>query len=301
MKEKELKFCDLYSSHSWYVPGMKGMFALFGFILLGMVLGGILVIFLKSILPMEIIDKYDKLVLTPLTYLPAIIYVSRKSRRNSQSEIGYKLNSSHFGPFKGWQIALITVALVFATMITAEWPNYWNDRFFASIPSMQSFHEMISEILKEGMVDLPFWVSVICTAIFPAIFEEWLCRGIVLRGLLTRMKPVWAIVISALFFGVIHLNPWQMLNAFILGMLMGYIYYKTGSLWLTMLYHFVNNGSLVILAQIPAMEEVEYFKDLMPLSIYVVVYALCIVVMVASLMAFQRIPQEQERGNIDRR
>ena len=301
MKENDLKLSDLYPSHSWWVPGVKGMFVLFGCILLGMVLGSILDIFLKSILPMEMIDKYNKLVLTPLTYLPAIIYVSRKSLRNSQSGIGYKLNSSHFGSFKGWQIALITVALVFATMITAEWPNYWNDRFLESIPSMQSFHEMITEILKNGMTDPPFWVSVICTAIFPAIFEEWLCRGVVLRGLLTRMKPVWAIVISALFFGVIHLNPWQMLNAFILGMLLGYIYYKTGSLWLTMLYHFVNNGSLVILAQIPAMEEVDYFKDLIPLSIYVVVYALCVVVLVASLMAFQRIPLEQERGNIDRR
>ena len=58
-------------------------------------------------------------------------------------------------------------------------------------------------------------LNLISVSIFAPIFEEWLCRGMVLRGLLAnKMKPVWAIVISALFFAFIHLNPWQALPAF---------------------------------------------------------------------------------------
>ena len=80
---------------------------------------------------------------------------------------------------------------------------------------------------------------------------------------------------------------------------MGYVYYKTGSLWLTMLIHFVNNGTAVILSQFPSLEEVDFWIDIIPRETYMVVYVLGVAVLVACLLAFRRIPLEQERGNID--
>jgi hypothetical protein len=145
----------------------------------------------------------------------------------------------------------------------------------------------------------PFWSSFLLAAIFAPIFEEWLCRGMILRGLLTKMKPAWAIVLSALFFAVIHMNPWQALNAFIIGVIMGYVYYKTGSLILTMIIHFVNNGTAVVLSQFSSLEEVDYWIDIMPVGAYIVVSVVGVIALVACLMAFRRIPLEQERGNID--
>ena len=121
----------------------------------------------------------------------------------------------------------------------------------------------------------------------------------VLRGLLTRLKPGWAIVVSALFFALIHMNPWQALNAFIIGVVMGYVYYKTGNLWLTMLIHFLNNGTAVILSQIPSLQETEFWIDMMPRTTYMIVYVLGVVVLAACLMAFHKIPLVQQRGNID--
>ena len=113
------------------------------------------------------------------------------------------------------------------------------------------------------------------------------------------MKPGWAIVVSALFFALIHLNPWQALNAFIIGVVMGYVYYKSGSLWLTMLIHFVNNGTSVILSQFSSLDENAYWIDMMDRSTYVVVYLLGLVVLAACLWAFRRIPLQQPRGNVD--
>ena len=195
-------------------------------------------------------------------------------------------------------IVLITVALTYATMIVADLPNYYNYQITSKVPALQKAYEVLMQIMEQ-MIGGPFWSSFLLTAIFAPIFEEWLCRGMILRGLLSKMKPGWAIVISALFFALIHMNPWQALNAFIIGVIMGYVYYKSGSLLLTMLIHFVNNGTAVVLSQFSSFSEQDYFIDMMDRSTYMVVYVLGVAVLLGCLYAFKRIPLEQQRGNID--
>ena len=289
---------SLYASHAWYVPGVKGMFGLLGWFLLGNLLGGVVQMILSSFLPMELVRQYSMLVVYPLTFVPAMIYAAQQSQRNSLFETGYRLSSNNFGRFKGWQIALITVALTFATMIAADLPNYWNFKLTTLTPGMKSFYDLISELLHQ-MTTGPLWSSFLLVAIFAPIFEEWLCRGMVLRGLLTRLKPGWAIVVSALFFAFIHMNPWQALNAFIIGVVMGYVYYKTGNLWLTMLMHFVNNGTSVIMSQFPSLQDAEFWMDMMPKSTYTAVYVGGLALLCLCLWAFRSIPLAQKRGNID--
>ena len=152
----------------------------------------------------------------------------------------------------------------------------------------------------EELVKGNFLVNFLCVCVAAPFFEEWLCRGMVLRGLLTRMKPGWAIVISALFFALIHFNPWQALNAFIIGMVMGFVYYKTGSLKLTMLLHFINNASAVVIAHMPGeIDEQSFILDLLPRSIYIPAYIAAVAVLIACLVIFARIPLRDKRGNMD--
>ena len=289
---------NLYANHAWYVPGFGGMLGLLGWFLIGNIVAGILVAILSLMLPPTVVTDYSMLVAYPLSFLPAMVYAAQKSQKNSLFETGYQLNSSHFGPFKTWQIVVITVVLTYATMASADYINYLNFKFTTSTPGMKAFYDKIVELLGQ-MTGGPFWSSFLLTAIFAPIFEEWLCRGMILRGLLTKMKPVWAIVISALFFAVIHMNPWQALNAFIIGVIMGYVYYKTGSLILTMIVHFVNNGTAVVLSQFSSLEDVDFWIDIMPVGAYVALCVVGVVALVGCLMAFRRIPLEQERGNID--
>ncbi|MBO4633997.1 MAG: CPBP family intramembrane metalloprotease [Bacteroidales bacterium] len=289
---------DLYANHAWYVPGVGGMFALLGWFMVGTLLGSLVLVLATAILPRQIVDDYSMLVIYPMSFIPPMIYAAHKSQRNSLFEPGYKLSSSHFGPFKGWMLALITVATTFATMVAADLPNYLNYKLTYAFPALAAFYENFVALMQQ-MTGGPFWSSFLLTAIFAPIFEEWLCRGMVLRGLLTKMKPGWAIVVSALFFALIHMNPWQALNAFILGLVMGYIYFKTGSLWLTMLVHFVNNGFAVVMAHIDSMSETEYFFEVLGMPKYAFVYAGGLIVLILCLTAFKRIPLEQPRGNID--
>ncbi|MBQ9410979.1 MAG: CPBP family intramembrane metalloprotease [Bacteroidales bacterium] len=290
---------DLYAGHAWYVPGVGGMFGLLGWFLAGNLLGSLAVMLLGLFLPHQSVVDYGPLVSYPLCFVPPMLYAAGQSRKNMLFDPGYRLSSANFGPFKWWSIALITVVLSFATMISADLPNYLNMKVTDTVPALRKFYDMVSALLEQ-MTGGPFWSSFLLTAIFAPVFEEWLCRGMVLRGLLTRMKPGWAIVISALFFAVIHLNPWQALNAFIIGVVMGYVYYKTGCLWLTMLIHFVNNGFAVICAQIPSLKDYDFWIDMMGTSTYVVVYILGLAALVLCLMAFRRIPLKAPYGNIDK-
>lgn len=265
----------------------------------GTVIGIVLAFLLGMFVPQEVIMSYSMIVIYPISFLPAMVYVARKSQNNSLFETGYKLNSSNFGPWHWVLVALVTVVLTLAMMIFADLPNYLNYQITVSVPILSKFYDYIIASL-DSMTGGPFWSSFLVTAIFAPIFEEWLCRGMILRGLLTtKMKPIGAIIVSAMFFALLHMNPWQALNAFIIGMVMGYVYYKTGNLFLTMLIHFVNNGLAVVFANIPALSEYDYMIDMLGKQNYAIAYVLSIAILIGCYFFFKRIPLKHEWGNID--
>ena len=290
---------DLYSGHAWYVPGIKGMFGFIGWFLLGALLGAILVLIMGLFMSPKALEDYSMLVVYPAQFLPAMIYAANQSRKNMIFDAGYVLDNRHFAPYSFALIILVTIVMTFASMFVFDLPNYWNMQLTNKSSILAKFYDMMMEVMKQ-MTGGPFWSSFLLVAIFAPIFEEWLCRGMVLRGLLTKMKPVWAIVISALFFAVIHANPWQALNAFLIGLLMGYVYYKTGSLILTMIIHFVNNGTAVILSNVESLKDYEYWIDILGKQNYTLVFIASCVVLAACIMVFSRIKVENPWGNIDR-
>ncbi|MDR1563797.1 MAG: CPBP family intramembrane metalloprotease [Oscillospiraceae bacterium] len=78
-------------------------------------------------------------------------------------------------------------------------------------------------------------------SIGPAIFEELLFRGMVLQGLRKHSSDSFAILISALFFGIFHGNIVQAPFAFVLGLYLGWMVVYTNSIIPAMLLHFINN------------------------------------------------------------
>ncbi|RIJ48164.1 CPBP family intramembrane metalloprotease [Maribellus luteus] len=69
------------------------------------------------------------------------------------------------------------------------------------------------------------------------VLEELIFRGIILDGLLKQYSPTKSILISSLLFGLVHLNPWQFVTGFIIGIFSGWVYYKTRSLSLAIVIH----------------------------------------------------------------
>lgn len=78
--------------------------------------------------------------------------------------------------------------------------------------------------------------------IIAPVVEEILFRGFLLRGFTARYGAKWAILLSAILFSLIHMNPAQMPNTFILGLVLGAIMLRTGNILIPILYHILNNS-----------------------------------------------------------
>ena len=280
---------DLFSNYCHYVPGIGGMFMMLLLFLVGSILGSILTVVLSLISP-DFANIYGMMISYPVMFIPPMLYASSQSRRNEAFENGYALDSSNFGQNRWW---VMVVAVMFSTISLA----FICEPLMKVLPQTPEwFEQIMNSILKNS----PLWVTLISVSVFAPLFEEWLCRGIVLRGLLTKMNPAWAIIISAAFFAVLHMNPWQALPAFILGLLFGYVYYKTGSLKLTMLMHFTNNTMSAIFSKIPQFEEAETFMDVMSPWAYAAVFALSVIILAAVLLILRNIPLKgTAAGNCD--
>ena len=273
----------LFENYSYYLPGARGMFALFLMFLLGAVLGNIVALPLAAVLPAESATDWVTLISYPIMFIPPMLFARRRSRMASVFHNGLAVDSNNFGRLGGLKMALVVSGMTIATAFAAE-------PISALLPEMPEWFEEVMSGLTGGN----FILSFICVSIFAPLFEEWLCRGVVLRGLLTKMRPVSAIAVSAAFFAVLHMNPWQALPAFLLGVVFGYVYYKTGSLKLTMLMHFVNNTMALIMSRIPSFQDAETFADVMSPWAYACVIAACVLFLAASFITLRAIPMRSE-------
>ena len=290
---------DLFSGFAWYVPGVGGMFVLLLWLLVGMLLGALVMALMRLLYSADTAATYGILISYPLQFLPPMIYASVKSRRNAIFEEGVALNSRHYGTHPFGLLALLVVVATLMTAFVTDIANYGSFLLTERSPMLKSMYDSTMEALKL-VTGAPLWVSVLSAAVMAPFFEEWLCRGEVLRGLLQKMKPGWAIVISALFFAAIHANIWQAVPAFALGCLFGYVYYKTGSLALTMLMHCANNLTAVLLQQFGGeqIEEAEYFIQLLGPQWYWLIFAACALGIILIIRVFRRIPLNG-RSNCD--
>jgi sodium transport system permease protein len=100
--------------------------------------------------------------------------------------------------------------------------------------------------------DAPLAQLLLVVALLPAFCEELAFRGFILSGL-RRMGHKWgAIALAAIFFGLAHGILQQSLSACLVGMLLGYIAVKTGSLWPAVAYHAVHNSLSMIHSRLDA-------------------------------------------------
>ncbi len=84
-------------------------------------------------------------------------------------------------------------------------------------------------------------------ALLPAIGEEIVFRGVLQRQMQRVIFPAWlAILVSAAIFSAIHLQFEGFLSRWLLGMLLGWLYWKTGNFWVPVAAHFFNNALQVI-------------------------------------------------------
>ena len=280
----------LFTNYSHYLPGFGGMIGLFLLFLLGSLLGSLISgVFVLMMGSSESVMQYSMLIAYPVSFIPPLLYASAKSRRNEFFDKGYALDSNNFGARGGFAMAVIVSIATLAAAFVCEPVS-------VMLPDMPETLKKSLELLMDG----PLWAALLSVSVFAPLFEEWLCRGLVLRGLMKRMNPTGAILVSAAFFAILHMNPWQAIPAFLLGILFGYVYYRTGSLKLTMLMHCVNNTFSLLLSKIPGLEDIESFMDILSPWAYAGIYVACILMLASAVILITGIPvKDTKMGGCD--
>lgn len=118
--------------------------------------------------------------------------------------------------------------------------------FFKSIFAASS--QQLGESISNGVFSDNIFLSVVSVAyvcVLGPFFEELLCRGAI-QTLGGHISPKFAVFVSALMFGIFHLNISQFYNAFLLGLLFGYITLRAGSIWPSVIMHIANNSWVVL-------------------------------------------------------
>ena len=141
----------------------------------------------------------------------------------------------------------------------------------------ENTQQIITSMMKEP------W-GYVAVGILAPLAEEVVFRGAILRTLLGIMskKNHWvAILISAAIFGVVHANLAQFVNALLMGLLLGWMYYRTGSLVPGILLHWINNTMAYVLTNIMPQSDgklIDLFHGDEKTVYYAVGFSLCIMI-----------------------
>jgi sodium transport system permease protein len=148
-----------------------------------------------------------------------------------------------------WRLLVAGGVLAFTLQPLALELLAFLDPFFPPAPPGA---KQIMEAMATGAV--PLWLTLTTFALAPAVCEELAFRGFILSGL-QRSRHRWLpIVISAVLFGVIHMIPKQQFNAALLGLVLGLLAVRSRSLLPCVLFHFIFNGSQVLLSRLQPRE-----------------------------------------------
>jgi uncharacterized protein len=138
-------------------------------------------------------------------------------------------------------------------------PKTWEIKFKAM--------EKAREVQEAALINInsfsKYIISLVVIGLLPGIFEEVCFRG-GLQNILTRwFKNPWvAILVTAILFSAIHISYYGFLVRFALGIVLGLVFYFSGSLWLSILFHFLYNGLQVTALYVATMSGNKASKDI---------------------------------------
>jgi uncharacterized protein len=107
----------------------------------------------------------------------------------------------------------------------------------------------MGEVLKSARADGALWLLVIAFTVAAPITEEFFARGFLYRGWSESfLGPVGAIILSSVVWTALHLQyDWFFFGeVFSIGLLLGYLRYRSNSTWLTVVVHGLNNLAAVV-------------------------------------------------------
>jgi membrane protease YdiL (CAAX protease family) len=206
-----------------YYPNITQSFVICGMLLLSLILFGPVAIILNKLIGKEAAFLIYYLLAVGTTFWIVCLI---KKKKTGNISFNFSLENKRVIPFVIFGAIFLYCGIV--SPITA----------------------LMSESHKEAFLNNGSQTGIITlfqSIIAAPILEELIFRGIILDGLLKKYSALKSILISSLLFGLIHLNPSQLVVGLIMGIFTGWIYYKTRMLTLSFLIHSVYNLASVLM------------------------------------------------------
>lgn len=199
--------------------------------------------------------------------VPPFVYYYLTRKEHQMQDLGFR---SLTPP---WWLILIGVAVMFVCIPVTTQLTTWNENlsFGKNLTWLEDWIKSMEEIAKaatEKMLNVDtiggLLLNLVVVALIPAVGEELTFRGVLQQSLTRKMNPHVAIILSAAIFSFIHFQFYGFLPRMFLGLLLGYMFYITNSLWTSIAMHFANNGTVVVLyylANKGIIEDAEHFGE----------------------------------------
>ena len=180
--------------------------------------------------------------------VPPIVFYLITRRVKPMQNLGFKSVQP------AW-LLFIGVLVMFVSLPVTNQLAEWNEGMHLGIPRLETWLQNLEKAateLTERMLRVNTFsgllYNLLIIALIPAIGEELTFRGVLQQALVKGCKSVHlGVFLSAAIFSFIHFQFYGFLPRMFLGLLLGYMFYVTGSLWMSILMHFVNNGTAVVL------------------------------------------------------
>ena len=212
----------LRSSKHRKFPSWVDFFATAGVFVLSVLLGSLLSVILMRVRGVESLTPDITFIYYLVQMLPTIAFVVwLRLRAGRDSGIHLGLGRIHL-PMVLWGVVLVMASGVVIEPLLSLFPT-------------EAYEEVMQGIGLGG------W-AILSAVVAAPILEEVLFRGLIFESCGERFGKGVALIISALLFGVIHIVPVQMINAFVVGLILGYVYLKTRSLVSVIIIHAINNA-----------------------------------------------------------
>ena len=159
--------------------------------------------------------------------------------------LGYRYTGLDFG--KVFPVKRFNLLVIPAMILTFEGLQYFLNeisiRLDKVLPPPGWFMELFSRLFDS---DLGLWGGIMRVVVIAPIVEELIFRGLIMTGFMRNYRVWVAIFYSTLMFALFHLNPWQFPATFMLGLALGWVRFRTGSILACIAGHAIHNGLVFI-------------------------------------------------------
>jgi len=162
------------------------------------------------------------------------------------------------------------------------------------MPAPRHLIEEMRKLIRPPGGDRSLAMSLFALAITPALCEEALFRGPILRGLRERFSAPVACLLTGVLFGVLHGDIWRFLPTSLLGALLSWVALTSGSILPSMVIHVLNNGALIFLGYYGLDEAAEK----LPPGIEVLLFAAALLLFVSGMACIRKGGHLRAEGHI---